>query len=539
MRALLAALLTSAALTAAACSAQAPTATPPPPGTLTHTPAPTAGPPPAGTLRVAVTGAAPHLDLHRVVSEWATLFGPGPAYSRLLRFVSGPRASLPSLAVECDLCEEWRVVDALTYEFDLHPEARWQDAEGFASRLLTPQDVVFSLKRLRADGSPHASLLAAVDGITIIGARTVRLSLRYPDADLPQKLASPYAVVLAPDALDGVDVRSGRVVGSGPWRFEQKLSGGVELTAWEGYFRPGEPAASAVVFQPAVRADVAAGLLRSGRVDMARVSEEEWRALPAGEFRSVVVQRQGRGIVLGLNARRAPFDDARVRRAAFLALDPHAALAEVFGIGMVGIGVPLIDPSWALDEGTLRAAFADPEGAAALLREAGDARPSITLVVANFGPAYLAHGEALAADLRGAGFDVRVEPVSRNAYLTRVWRERDFDAFVGPLPPTDTTSAFLLSLLHSEGSSNVTGAADAALDDLIERQAAETDVRARGELVRAAQEAALEGAWLFMPVITAERWAFSARIGGVVAAMPAGAGDLWKYVRVEEVAPGG
>ena len=530
MRALLAALLTSVALTAAACSPADPTATATP-----NTPTPTpAGPPPAGTLRVAVTGAAPHLDLHRVVSEWATLFGPGTAYSRLLRFVSGPQAVFPSLAVECDLCDEWRVVDALTYEFDVHPEARWQDAEGLVSRLVTPQDVVFSLKRLRADGSPHASLLAAVDDIEIIGERTVRLVLRYADADLPQKLASPYAVVLRPDALEGVDVRTGRVVGSGPWRFEQQLSGGVELTAWEGYFRPGEPAASAVVFQPALRAEVAADLLRRGRVDMARVTEAEWLALPAGEFRSVVVQRQGRGVVLGLNARRGPFEDVRIRRAAFRALDPHAALAETFGIGAVGIGVPLVEPSWALDDAELRAAFADPEGARALLREAGNARPSVTLTVANFGPSYVTHSELLAAQLREAGFDVRVETVSRSAYLTHVWRERDFDAFIGPLPPTDTTSSFLLSLLHSEGSSNVTGAADAALDGLIEEQAAETDVRSRGELVRAAQAAALEGAWLFMPVISAERWAFSARVDGVPAAMPAGAGDLWKYVRVDE-----
>ncbi len=536
MRAPLAALLIPVALIAAACSDAPPTATPTPLDAPTATPP--AGPPPAGTLRVAVTGAAPHLDLHRVVSEWATLFGPGPAYSRLLRFASGPQVILPSLAVECDLCDEWRVVDALTYEFDVHPAARWQDAEAFVSRPVTPQDVVFSLKRLRADGSPHASLLAAVDEITIAGARTVRLSLRYPDADLPQKLASPYAVVLAPDALEGVDVRTGRVVGSGPWRFEQRLSGGVELTAWEGYFRPGEPAARAVSFQPAVRADVAADLLRRGRVDMALVSEEEWRALPAGEFRSVVVQRQGRGVVLGLYERRAPFDDVGVRRAAFRSLDPHAALAEAFGIGAVGIGVPLVAPSWALDDEALRAAFADPDEARALLREAGDARPPVTLVVANFGPAYVAHGELLAAQLGEAGFDVRFEAVSRGAYLTRVWRERDFDAFVGPLPPTDTTSAFLLSLLHSEGSSNVTGASDAALDDLIERQAAETDAARRGELVRAAQAAALDGAWLFMPVISAERWAFSSRVFGVPAGMPAGAGDLWKYVGVDEPGPG-
>ncbi|MEE8519659.1 MAG: hypothetical protein V3S98_11090, partial [Dehalococcoidia bacterium] len=112
-------------LLAAACSGPVPT------------PTPTAAVPPIdvspeeGTLRVAVTGAAPHRDLHTVVSEWATLFGSSLGYSRLMRFVTGPGQPLPSLTVECDLCESWRQVDPLTYEFDIHPQAVWQDAEDF------------------------------------------------------------------------------------------------------------------------------------------------------------------------------------------------------------------------------------------------------------------------------------------------------------------------------------------------------------------------------------------------------------------------
>ena len=533
MRGFLAASLASVVLTAIACSA---TPTPVPSPTDVPTPTPTLGPPPVGTLRVAVTGNAPHLDLHQLVSEWAALYGPGPAYSRLLRFVSGPGVPFPSLAVECDLCETWRAVDELTYEFDVHPDARWQDGEAFASRPVTPQDIVFSLERLRTEGFPHAGLLASVDAIVPVGDRTVRLRLRYPDADLPQKLASPYAVVLAPDALEGVDVRTGRVVGSGPWRFEKQLSGGVELTRWEDYFRPGEPAASAIVFQRALDTEVGVGLLRRGRVDMARVTEEQWRSLDGGGYRSVVVQRQGRGVLFGLNARRPPFDDVRVRRAAFLALDPHAALAETFGIGAVAIGVPLVGPSWRLDDAAFRAAFGSPEAARAILRDAGVERPAITLTVANFGEDHVSHGEVLSEMLSEVGFDVTVEVVTRGTYLRRVWRERDFEAFAGPLPPTDTPSAFLFALLHSQGSSNVTGAADTALDELIERQSEEADASLRGELIRRIQAVALDGAWLFMPVITAERWAFNSRVSNVPAAIPTGAGDLWKYVRVEDAA---
>ena len=127
-----------------------------------------------------------------------------------------------------------------------------------------------------------------------------------------------------------------------------------------------------------------------------------------------------------------------------------------------------------------------------------------------------------------------VDVLSRGAYLNRVWRDRDFDAFVGPLPPIDTPNGFLLALLHSRGSSNVTGMSDEAIDALIEAQAIEPDIARRGELVRELQVRTLAGAWLFMPVISAERWAHTGRVRDLVPAMPMGAGDLWRAVGVED-----
>ena len=218
----------------AACtgSASTPTLAPPTPtATVTVEPAP---PAPKGTLRVGVVGLAPHRDMHALVSEWATLFGPGPSYGRLMRF-SLAQADVPTLEVECDLCESWRFVDDVTAEFILSPQARWQPQEGFSSRPVTPQDVVFSLNRMRSPGFPHAVLLDSVAAIEPSGERKVRFELRFPDPDLPLKLASPYAVIVAPEALDGVDLRTGGVVGSGPWLFQQGASGQVELTAWEGH----------------------------------------------------------------------------------------------------------------------------------------------------------------------------------------------------------------------------------------------------------------------------------------------------------------
>ncbi|MCH8284802.1 MAG: hypothetical protein IIC20_09525 [Chloroflexi bacterium] len=83
----------------------------------------------------------------------------------------------------------------------------------------------------------------------------------------------------------------------------------------------------------------------------------------------------------------------------------------------------------------------------------------------------------------------------------------------------------------------MTGAGDAELDALIDEQAVELDPVRRGELVRGIQVLALERAWMFMPAISAERWAYASRVLDPPRAFPAGAGDWWRSVRVAPTAP--
>jgi ABC-type transport system substrate-binding protein len=223
--------------------------------------------------------------------------------------------------------------------------------------------------------------------------------------------------------------------------------------------------------------------------------------------------------------------DQGVRQAIFAALDPQAAIAASIGIGWVGTGLPAIEPSWVLDEPLIAGAFGARELAVTV-----DVRP-LTLTIGNFGEYHVAHGEAIAAQLTAAGFDVTTEVISRGAYLDRVWERRDYDLFVGPMPPTDTPSAFLLALLHTRGASNVTGAGTAALDALIEAQAVELDDGRREDMVRNIQAGALDGAWFFMAAGLSERWAFNERVVSPPLAFPVGSGDWWKYVAVVEPAP--
>ena len=517
----------------AACSSATPTpdptATPTAPSIIDPTPLPL----PEGTLRVGVTGAAPHKDMHAMLSEWAALFGPGPSHGRLMRFVleaDGP----PTLEVECDLCESWGFVDDLTAEFRLDPEAAWQPAEGFESRPVTSQDVVFSMDRLRMYRLSHASLLDSVESVEPASEDVVRFNLRYPDPDLPIKLASPYAVILAPDSLDGVDVRTSGAPGAGPWLYERGRTGQVTLNAWDGHATGTK--VESIVFHPASNPSLVTRLLSQGRVDLAQVSESEWPQLEAEGFSSEVVHRSGRGVLFGLNSARPPFDDRDVRRAAFLALSPHDALRETFGIGSVSTGLPLADGTWGIPQAEVDGVLGDPARAQPAL-DAAVLRESITVIVANFGETHVEHGRLLAEQLEDAGFDVTVEVLSRAAYLRRVWEERDFDAFVGPMPPTDTPNAFLLGLVHSDGAFNVTGGTT-ALDALIDQQASELDDAARAELAREIQREMLSEALFLMAAGAAERWAFSDRVTGFVPHMPMGAGDLWARTGVADKGAG-
>ena len=278
-----------------------------------------------------------------------------------------------------------------------------------------------------------------------------------------------------------------------------------------------------------------ATLLAVQQVDIAQVPEEKWDQLEAQGVRSRLLPRQGSGLMVALNAASPPLDQLEVRQALLLSLDPEAALAEVWdGLGRVGVGLPVVEPGWLLDDDELAGYFAQPGRAAQLLTDTQETPVPLTLTVANFGDRYVEYGRLVAEQMTRAGFQVTVEPLSRSQYLAAVWQEKRFQAFVGPLPPVSSANSFLLPLLHSEGQWHITGHQDQELDRLIEEQSTEMDAARRGELLRQIQGQVLEQGLMFMPVITMERWAYSSRVTDFHPNLAAGDGSFWRTVGIDE-----
>lgn len=486
-------------------------------GTVVPVETGTPGPRPVrgGVLRLTTQADIAHQDVHFEVSPALSTWGPGIAYSRLLRFRSGPDVPLPNLGVVCDLCESWRAVDPVSFEFNLRDDVRWHDDALVGGRALTSEDVVYSLTRQL--GGPNGPLLGAIDDMALVSDRVLTIRLAEPDADFMLGLADARSKIVAREAVElSGDLRKGPTVGTGPWRLTSTGgSGAHRFERFPDYFETDRPYAEAlqvhVVEDPQTR-DAA---FIVGQIDVMELTPFEWDALRGrmpGANASLVPET-GSGVEFALNPDRAPFDDLDVRRAAFAAMNPAQALQDVWlGAGYLSFGFPLSGPGWGLEATDLIGRFVSPAEARRLL--SGIDLEPVTIRVGRFGDAYLEHAERIASELRSVGFDVDVEDVSRVTFGDEIWKGGDYQAFLGPIPPVTSPNAFLFTVVHSNGPYYRGGPQDEELDILIELQAGEYDADVRRARHKEIQRRMLASAVRYMPVTRTSVWAVQPWVKG-------------------------
>ncbi|MBM3944516.1 MAG: ABC transporter substrate-binding protein [SAR202 cluster bacterium] len=464
-----------------------------------------------GTLRLASREAPAHFDVHFDASPALSTWGPGIVYSRLMRVTSGHDVTLPSLAVECELCRRWTMEDERTFLFELREEVRWGVEGVVQGRALDANDIVFSYGRQRGADAPNRGLLAAVDAVEAVGLGAVRITLAVPDADVLLGLADARSKVVAPEAVAvHGDLREGPVIGTGPWRLINADAFAFRFERNDGYFEEGLPYAAGLeisVIPDEANRDAA---FRVGLVDVMDMEPQAWLDFQAARPNApmLAVQEQGVGMELALNASREPFDDPALRRAVFQAHDPWRAVGDMWlGMAYVGPGFPVAGASWLLTREELQSYFNRPGLARAAVEAAGGAaRTPVTIRVGNYGQAYIGHAERLGEELRAVGLDVDVELVSRRLFGEVVWLGGDYQVLLGPTPPVTTPNAYLLNVLHSGGVWNRSGVADAEMDRLIEAQAGEYDPARRRALVLDIQRRTLELGVRYMPATRVSVW---------------------------------
>jgi ABC-type transport system substrate-binding protein len=451
----------------------------------------------------------------------------------LAQLFEGLTAFGPDLSVKPALASSWHLsAEGRSLTFTLREGARYSDGSP-----VRPTDVVESWLHVLdpATGAPLASLLDDVEGAVeyregrgprnAVGIRAtddgVEVRFRRPASYFPAIAASPSLAVVPPSMLGSLagPRAPGSFTGSGGYVVDGQEAGRLHLTANEHYWA-GRPAIESVEILTDLDGRSPVDVFLDGEVDYAPVSLSDAQWMRFDPDLGPQLRRIGSLSVdyYGFDATRAPFDDARVRRAFAQAVDwrriaeltPGVEVAtSLIPAGIRGRGVGDYVPPY------------DPEGARAELAAAGypggRGFPAVRLVTG--GSTY---DEAIVAELRRElGVEVTRETMPFEDYLDRL--DTDPPAFwsVSWIADYPAPEDFLGLLLASGASSNYGGWSSAAFDGELAAAGRSADPTEQARHYDAAQRIVRDEAPV-IPVSYGESWSLSRR--GLLGAIDPGLG---------------
>ena len=133
----------------------------------------------------------------------------------------------------------------------------------------------------------------------------------------------------------------------------------------------------------------------------------------------------------------------------------------------------------------------------------------------DFGDAHLTYSRRVVEQLRQVGVRVDVIDLNPSEYADRVWRQGDFQAYLGPLPPLNAPNSYLIGLVRSGSAGNKTGYGTPALDELVDAQSGELDPAVRRDIARKAALVLLDEGVRFTPAAQAQAWGWWPRVKGL------------------------
>lgn len=364
----------------------------------------------------------PHIAYETETWPMASLF-----YVGLVK-LQDPGTPKPALA------ESWTISDDGTvYTFKLREGLKFSNG-----RDLTADDVKYSFERLLdpATAAPTAfmfeSLVGAKDklagnatevsGIKIIDPLTIEFTTEIAVWSLMQRFALPPGFIIAKEGVEAAGDQFGRQpLGAGPFMLDSWESG-IRVTGSRNpnYFEAGQPAFDG--FQLDLGVDASVGILRmeNGEADVALefVPNADYPRLAADPVLSTrLLKSEGfpnTGYVI-MNNNKEPFSNIKVRKALDMAID-RDRLVQILNGRATPIGGYLPASVVGHNPDVMPTAY-DPEGAKALLAEAGYPEGFSTTILTNTFPNDVAIAQALVADFAAIGVQVEMTSIDNAQFL--------------------------------------------------------------------------------------------------------------------------
>src|SRR4051812_41724642 len=333
---------------------------------------------------------------------------------------------------------DWKVSDdKLTYTFTLRDGLKWHDGAP-----VTAEDCVASLQRWGKRDGMGQKLMNFVAGIEATDAKTITLKLKEPYGLVLETIAKPSSVVpfMMPKRIaeTPADKAITEQIGSGPFRFvAAEFQPGVKAVYEKNkdYVPRSEPpdwaSGGKVVKVDRVEwitmpdQQTAVNALQSGDIDF--MENGPYDLLPVlakdKELKIEILNKLGYQTLGRMNFLYPPFDNVKVRRAAFLAMNQKPVLDALVGNAeymkicgaMFGCGTPN-----ATDVGseTMIKGSGMAEAKKALAESGYDGTPVVIMAPTDVS-SLKAQPIVAAQLLRDAGFKVEVQATDWQTVVTR------------------------------------------------------------------------------------------------------------------------
>ena len=322
------------------------------------------------------------------------------------------------------LAERWHTSDNRNYTFFLKRGVRFHNG-----RELKAPDVKFVFERAMNPETkhPYPGYYAAIGDIIVKDDYTVTFALKSLNANFLLNLARQGSVIYPKEA---VETLKSAPVGTGPFRFGEWGRGDrIVLGRNADYHVKGLPKVERVTFRFIADPNAALAALKAGDVDASLfgLGPEHVTDLQKDPRFTVIVGDTTNDVILAMNNARKPFTDVRVRRALTHAVDkPEVLKGAMFGMGRIlGSNVDPLNPYFVDLAGAMPH---DPGKARKLLAEAG--YPNGFDAVLRVSPQYqytVRSGEIIVGQLQKVGVRVRIEQIEWGQWLSRVWKDADYD----------------------------------------------------------------------------------------------------------------
>jgi peptide/nickel transport system substrate-binding protein len=322
------------------------------------------------------------------------------------------------------LAERWHTSDNRNYTFFLKKGVRFHNG-----RDLRAADVKYVFERAMNPETKHPYLrdYDAIGDIIVKDDFTITFALKTLNANFLHNVARQGSVIYPREA---VETMKSHPIGTGPFRFEEWVRGDrIVLARNADYHVKGLPRLDRVTFRFISDPNAVQAALKAGDVDVSLfgLGPEHVQDLQKDARFQVIVGDTTNDVILAMNNSRKPYTDARVRRAVTHGINkPDVLKGAMFGMGKVlGANVDPLNPYY-VDMST--AVPHDPAAAKKLLAEAG--YPNGFDTVLKVAPQYyytVRSGEVIAENLKKIGVNVKLEQIEWGQWLSRVFREADFD----------------------------------------------------------------------------------------------------------------